>query len=74
MPDALEERIEALVLDEAATPACAATGSARLAFQATAVSDYVDHSESTVPYSLDGHEGGCGLRQRLCQRHGAAFV
>ncbi len=56
LPDALEEEIEALVLDGAdyPTPAGGELGKATVA--TNAVKDYVDHLKSTVLYALDGVE------------------
>lgn len=55
LPDALEERIEAIVLDhegKAPTPIGAEVGTVRYAEQAA--KHYVDHVKSSVLYSLDG--------------------
>ncbi len=55
LPDALEEQIEAIVLDHAEAPACPIAGD--VGFVSTApnvVRDYIDHIKSTVAFSLDG--------------------
>lgn len=55
LPDALEEQIEAIVLDHVAVPECPIGGEVgRMTRCANAVRDYVDHLKSTVPYSLHG--------------------
>ena len=55
LPDALEEQIEAIVLDHAATPPVPIGGDLGTVHAAPdAVRDYVDHVKSTVPFSLDG--------------------
>ena len=55
LPDALEEQIEAIVLDHAATPPTPVGGDLGTVSAAPdAVRDYVDHVKSTVPFSLDG--------------------
>ena len=55
LPDALEEQIEAIVLDHAATPPVPVGGDLGTVHAAPdAVRDYVDHVKSTVPFSLDG--------------------
>lgn len=57
LPDALEEEIEALVLDEETdfpTPVGAELGKVTVA--TSAVKDYIDHLKSTVLYALDGVE------------------
>ncbi|MDD6175537.1 MAG: phosphoglucosamine mutase [Firmicutes bacterium] len=55
LPDALEEQIEAIVLDHAAPPALQpGDGVGKITHCRTAVKDYVDHLKSTVAYSLDG--------------------
>lgn len=55
LPDALEDQIEALVLDEVQQPVFS-SGEAvgRVVHSQTAVKDYVDYLKSTVPYSLEG--------------------
>ncbi len=55
LPDALEEQIEAVVLDEVQkpqTPTGADIG--HVWYAENAVKDYIDHIKSTVPFSLDG--------------------
>ncbi len=55
LPDALEEQIEAIVLDHAQAPACPVEGDIGSITEAPdTVRDYVDHIKSTVPFSLDG--------------------
>ena len=55
LPDALEEQIEAIVLDHAAKPPVPVGGDLGTVHAAPdAVRDYVDHVKSTVPFSLDG--------------------
>ncbi len=55
LPDELEERIEAIVLDKAALPVFSAGDDmGKVTYKTGAVKDYVDHLKSTVPFSLDG--------------------
>ncbi|MGM9653305.1 MAG: phosphoglucosamine mutase [Eubacteriales bacterium] len=55
LPDLLEERIEAIVLDGAAVPALPTGGGVgRVTRAENACRDYISHVKSTVPYSLDG--------------------
>ena len=55
LPDLLEERIEAIVLDSAAVPALPVGGGVgRVTRAENACRDYISHVKSTVPYSLDG--------------------
>ena len=54
LPDALEDQIEALVLDEAAIPLVGGDRLGQITHSTTAVRDYVEHLKATVPYSLDG--------------------
>lgn len=57
LADALEERIEAIVLDkeiEIISPSGNDIG--RVSSAPNAVKDYVDHVKSTVPFALDGME------------------
>lgn len=55
LPDALEEQIEAIVLDHAAVPQCPTGGDVgSVSYAENTVRDYVDHIKSTVPFSLDG--------------------
>lgn len=55
LPDALEEQIEAIVLDHVATPPTPVGGDLGAVTTApNVVRDYVDHVKSTVPFSLDG--------------------
>lgn len=57
LPDALEEKIEALVLD---TPNllknCESRDIGKVTYAKNAERDYIDHLKSTVPYSLEGLE------------------
>ncbi|MBQ5743343.1 MAG: phosphoglucosamine mutase, partial [Clostridia bacterium] len=55
LPDALEEEIEAIVLDHVKTPD-PVTGNriGRVIAMPDAVRDYTDHLKSTVAYSLEG--------------------
>ncbi len=55
LPDALEEQIEAIVLDQAVIPQCPTGGDVgSVSFADNTVRDYIDHIKSTVPFSLDG--------------------
>lgn len=54
LPDALEDQIEALVLDEAAIPLVGGDRLGQITHCTTAVRDYVEHLKATVPYSLEG--------------------
>ena len=55
LPDALEEQIEAIVLDHVDTPPVPVGGDLGTVSTApNVVRDYVDHVKSTVPFSLDG--------------------
>ncbi|MBE6822219.1 phosphoglucosamine mutase [Caproiciproducens sp. LBM24188] len=55
LPDALEEQIEAIVLDHAEKPACPIAGDVgSVSTMPNVVRDYVDHIKSTVAFSLDG--------------------
>ena len=55
LPDALEEQIEAIVLDHVDTPPVPVGGSlGSVSAAPNAVRDYVDHVKSTVAFSLDG--------------------
>lgn len=55
LPDALEEQIEAIVLDKAQTPPTPIRGNVGCVSTApNVVRDYVDHIKSAVPFSLDG--------------------
>ncbi|MBQ3259144.1 MAG: phosphoglucosamine mutase [Clostridia bacterium] len=57
LPDALEEEIEAIVLDGATTfPSPAGAELGKVTVANGAVKDYIDHLKSTVLYSLDGIE------------------
>ena len=55
LPDALEEQIEAIVLDHVEKYPCP-TGEkiGRLTRAENAIKDYVDHVKTTVPFALDG--------------------
>lgn len=55
LPDALEERIEAIVLDhESKLESPIGAGVGKLTHATNAVKDYVNHVKSSVLYSLDG--------------------
>ncbi len=55
LPDALEEQIEAIVLDHTSVSGLQpGDGVGKVTRCQTAVKDYVDHLKSTVAYSLDG--------------------
>ncbi len=55
LPDMLEDRIEAIVIDKAITPpAPVGDGVGRITFAENAAKDYIDHVKSTVMFSLDG--------------------
>ncbi len=55
LPDALEEQVESLVLDEADAPqAPTGGGVGSVTFAENAVKDYIDHVKSTVPFALTG--------------------
>lgn len=54
IPDALEEQIETLVLDEEITESLSGTDIGKVTYAANAVKDYVEHLKSTVMNSLDG--------------------
>ncbi len=55
LPDALEEQIEAIVLDHVKVPpVCTGGDVGKVLYSTTAVKDYVDHLKSTVLYSLEG--------------------
>ena len=57
LPDALEEEIEALVLDDAAAfPVPVGGELGKVTVATNAVKDYIDHLKSTVLYALDGVE------------------
>ncbi len=57
LPDALEEEIEAIVLDGTATFTTPIGGElGQVTMATTAIKDYIDHLKSTVLYSLDGVE------------------
>ncbi len=59
LPDALEEQIEAIVLDHAQKPDCPVGGNVGSVSRAeNAARDYIDHIKSTVPFSLDGMRNG----------------
>lgn len=68
LPDALEEEIEAIVLDHAKIPVPLTGRSVgRVIAMADGVRDYTDHLKATVPYSLEG------LRIAVDCANGAAF-
>jgi len=55
LPDALEEQIEALVLDDAIVPDLPTGGAiGHVSRSESAAEDYIDHVKSTVPFPLDG--------------------
>lgn len=55
LPDALEEQIEAIVLDHAETPGVPVAGDiGSVTVAQNVVRDYIDHIKSTVAFSLDG--------------------
>lgn len=55
LPDLLEDRVEAIVLDGAAVPPSpTANGVGRITRDPSAVKAYIDHIKGTVMYSLDG--------------------
>ncbi len=55
LPDLLEDRVEAIVLDGAVTPPSpTANGVGRITRDTSAVRDYINHIKGTVLYSLDG--------------------
>ena len=55
LPDALEERIEAIVLDkESKLESPVGAGVGKLSHAEKATMDYIDHVKSSVLYSLDG--------------------
>ena len=55
LPDSMEEKIEAIVLDGAEPyPVPSGDGLGRVSYAETAVEDYISHIIETVPYRLDG--------------------
>lgn len=57
LPDALEEQIEAIVLDEVQPFPCPIGGDVgKVTTAPNVVRDYVDHIKATVPFALDGME------------------
>lgn len=54
IPDALEEQIETLVLDDESELELSGTDIGKVTYATNAVKDYVDHLKSTVMNSLDG--------------------
>lgn len=55
LPDALEEQIEAIVLDGETEPPCPTGGDIGTVSAAkNAVRDYIDHIKSTIPFCLKG--------------------
>ncbi len=55
LPDALEERMEDIVLDRVGEPAVVTgDGIGKITLRPSAAKDYIDHLKSSVPYSLDG--------------------
>lgn len=80
LPDALEEQIEAIVLDHAQKPSCPTGGDVGSVSAAqNTVRDYVDHIKSTVAFSLDGlniaidcaNGSACRTAERLFTELGA---
>jgi phosphoglucosamine mutase len=81
LPDALEEQIEAIVLDHAQKPSCPTGGDVGSVSAAqNTVRDYVDHIKSTVAFSLDGlniaidcaNGSACRTAERLFTELGAS--
>jgi phosphoglucosamine mutase len=59
LPDALEEQIEAIVLDHAEKPLCPIAGDVgSVSYAQNTVRDYIEHVKSTVAFSLDGMKVG----------------
>lgn len=55
LPDALEEQIEAIVLDDVKVPVLpVGEDVGHVSIAENAVKDYIDHIKCTVPFSLDG--------------------
>lgn len=55
LPDALEERIEQIVLDQVETPKLVPGDDiGKVIHKATVIKDYVDHLKSTVAFNLEG--------------------
>ena len=54
IPDALEEQIETLVLDNKEVPELSGTDIGKVTYATNAVRDYIDHLKSTVINSLEG--------------------
>lgn len=55
LPDALEEEIERIILDEDEKPKLVqGEGIGNIVSVQNAIKDYVDHLKATVPYTLDG--------------------
>lgn len=55
LPDALENEIEAIVLDNREEYICpTGSGIGSVTYSDTAIRDYIDHIKSTVPYTLEG--------------------
>lgn len=55
LPDALEERIEDIILDESHEHDLpTGDGMGKVMYAENAIRDYVDHVKSTVPFALDG--------------------
>lgn len=80
LPDALEEQIEAIVLDHAQTPPVPVAGDlGSVSAAENVVRDYVDHIKCTVPFALTGMRiavdcaNGCASRtaERLFTELGA---
>lgn len=70
LPDALEDRVEEIVLGEDTAEQEPYTGDAvgKISYETSAVKDYIDHLKSTVAFSLDG------LRIAVDCANGAASV
>jgi phosphoglucosamine mutase len=59
LADALEEQIEAIVLDHTEKPSCPIAGDVgSVSYAQNTVRDYIDHVKSTVAFSLDGMRVG----------------
>ena len=55
LPDALEERIEDILLNRVNEPeVVSGEGIGKITVRPSAAKDYIDHLKSSVPYSLDG--------------------
>lgn len=75
LPDDLEERIESLILGEAALPPLPADSDlGTVSYAPNALRDYIDHVKSTVHFSLTGLEIALRLRERLLRDDGGNTV